>query len=247
MNRRRLLTALAGGVGGGLAGCTSSESAVEPVTDGSGPNPITGADGRPADICQREPKPGRIPAIVEPSFAPDWSGIDRRSGLDDGTPVIGIQRDGDARAYPVSVLLFEIVNDTFDVPVLVTYCPLCSSGLTAIRRVAGRETTFENTSYTWRPPLPAGQDAIDEGRVFGFSFRDPSTGPTPTNDPNLVMFDRATGSYWSQLLGQAICGPLTGERLTLVPSTVTDWRSWRERHPDTTVLLPPPHSRTVTG
>lgn len=243
MHRRRFVTALTGGVGIGLAGCTGSGSPAadaEP-TASTDPSEVTGADGTPSDICERDPRPARIPAILEPEFAQDWSGIDSRRGLNDGTSVIGVQRAGEARAYPISVLRYEIVNDTFDEPVLITYCPLCSSGLTALRRVEGEETIFSNTSYTWRPPGSAGQEAIDDGRVFGLG---PVDEVTPTNDPNLVLFDRATGSYWSQLLAQAICGPLTGESLTLIPSTTTDWGKWRERHPDTSVLLPPPHSKT---
>lgn len=248
MDRRRLLATLASGAAAGLAGClggSGGPSGGPGTPTDPDPEVVTGAEGTPADICRREPRPGRIPAIVEPAFAPDWSGIDRDRGLRDGTSVIGLDRAGEARAYPVSVLRFEIVNDAFDVPVLVTFCPLCSSGLTAVRRVGGRETLFQNTSYTWRPPGAVGDAAIDTGRVFGFGFGEPPA--KPTNDPNLVLFDEATGSYWSQLLGRAICGPRTGEALELIPSTVTDWASWRERHPDTTVLLPPPHSRTVSA
>lgn len=243
MDRRRLLATLAGGAAAGLGGCLGSPAGGPGTPGDADPTDVTGRDGTPADICEREPRPTRIPAIVEPAFAPDWRGIDR--DLRETTSVIGIERAGTARAYPVSALQFEIVNDAFDVPVLVTFCPLCSSGLTALRRVDGRETRFQNTSYTWRPPGAVGDAAIDSGRVFGFGYGEPPA--APRNDPNLVMFDEATGSYWSQLLGAAICGPLTGEALTLIPSTVTDWGRWRDRHPDTTVLLPPPHSRTITG
>jgi len=61
------------------------------------------------------------------------------------------------------------------------------------------------------------------------------------------MVDDETGSYWSQLLGQAICGPAEGEQLTIRPSVLTTWGAWRDGHPDTTVLLPPPISDTVAG
>ena len=61
---------------------------------------------------------------------------------------------------------------------------------------------------------------------------------------NLVMQDDATGSYWSQILAQAICGPRAGEFLRVVPSTVTTWGAFRERE-GAEVLLPPPHSGTV--
>jgi hypothetical protein len=53
---------------------------------------------------------------------------------------------------------------------------------------------------------------------------------------SLVMFDRATRSLWSQLLGRAVAGPLTGRSLEVIPSEVTTWRAWRERHPGTRVL-----------
>lgn len=78
--------------------------------------------------------------------------------------------------------------------------------------------------------------------MFGVSRRGATR---PHNDANPVMFDRATGSYWSQLLAQATGEPLTGERLTRIPSTVTTGTAWRETHPDTSVLLPPPHSGTM--
>lgn len=238
MRRRELLGSLVGSVGS-LTGCSG-----RPRLSGSGSaatiENVTGADGRPGDICSREPQPDRIPAIVEPAFARDWSGI--ASDLRGDATGVGLKRDDEARAYPLSVLRFEIVNDRFEDPVMVTYCPLCSSGLAAKRTVDGRETVFGNTSYTWRPPRNPGQTAIENDRVFGLSSRGHIE---PTNDPNLVMFDEATGSYWSQLLAQAICGPLTGCRLELLPSTVTTWTEWRSNHEKTAVLLPPPHSRTM--
>lgn len=249
MDRRRYLATLLGGV---VAGC---RGATEQSTDGSPPTraedspksaPITGADGTPSGICRKDPRPGRIPAIIEPAFAPNWDGVSGRSELTESTPIIGIQRAGEVRAYPLPVLRHEIVNDAFDVPVVVTYCPLCASGLTGIRTVYGSETTFGNTSFTWRPPGAAGQEAIESGSVFGISYRDRPDQTTPRNDPNLVMFDTETGSFWSQLLARAICGPLTGEPLSFIPSTVTNWGEWRATHPETTVLLPPPHSTLMT-
>ena len=52
----------------------------------------------------------------------------------------------------------------------------------------------------------------------------------------LVMFDRQTESLWSQLLGQAIVGPLQGTRLTMLPATVMTWGAWRQEHPDGLLL-----------
>ncbi len=52
----------------------------------------------------------------------------------------------------------------------------------------------------------------------------------------LTMFDHETGTVWSQISGEAIVGPLHGDRLELLPSTLTDWGTWRRSHPDTTAL-----------
>lgn len=244
MNRRSYLAAVLGSATGGLAGCAASVGSDTGTETGSSSSPVVGTDGNPSNICERSPRPEYIPAIVDPEFDRDYSGI--AASLEASTPVIGIERDGEARAYPIEATS-EMVNDSFGDPILVTYCPLCASGLTALRRVDGRETVFENTGYTWTPPNAAGEQALEEDRVFGVGFREDPGEVQATNDPNLVMFDRETGSYWSQLLGQAICGPLAGERLSLLPSTVADWGTWRDRHPETTVLLPPPHSTTVAS
>jgi len=51
----------------------------------------------------------------------------------------------------------------------------------------------------------------------------------------LVMVDRQTHSLWSQLNGNGIKGPLTGQRLRLISTTISPWKSWSALHPDTTV------------
>lgn len=57
------------------------------------------------------------------------------------------------------------------------------------------------------------------------------------------MVDGETHSLWSQLLGEAMSGPLTGTTLKQIPSVITDWNTWVERHPDTTAIV---MSRTTT-
>ncbi len=52
----------------------------------------------------------------------------------------------------------------------------------------------------------------------------------------LTMFDHATGSVWSQISGEVLLGPLAGEQLELIPSTLTDWGTWRREHPNTLAL-----------
>jgi hypothetical protein len=54
----------------------------------------------------------------------------------------------------------------------------------------------------------------------------------------LVMYDRETQSLWSQLLQQAITGPLTGAALKMLPAEHTSWEYWQAQHPDSAVLSP---------
>ena len=54
-----------------------------------------------------------------------------------------------------------------------------------------------------------------------------------------VMYDRETGSLWSHLTGEALGGPLRGERLERIAAGVTPritWRAWRRLYPHTAAL-----------
>lgn len=86
------------------------------------------------------PKDG-IPAIDDPKF---MRVADVR-GIGDREPVITVDIDGNVpRAYPIRYLTWhEIVNDQIGgVPVAVTFCPLCNSGITFDRRVQGKLLSF---------------------------------------------------------------------------------------------------------
>lgn len=52
----------------------------------------------------------------------------------------------------------------------------------------------------------------------------------------LTWWDHDTGSVWSQPTGEAILGPRVGDRLDLLPSTLTEWASWRRVHRGTLAL-----------
>jgi len=52
----------------------------------------------------------------------------------------------------------------------------------------------------------------------------------------LVMYDRQTGTLWSQLLGEAVDGPLKGTKLEFLPAWQTTWEDWKTTHPDTLAL-----------
>ena len=225
-SRRRFLAALGAGGAVATAGCLGSANGRLPFLGGeagatSTPRePSVAETYRDVELPVPESELARgagkdtIAAITEPAFGPDWSGIEEH--LSDGSLVIGVERDGAARAYPLKVLNWhEVVNDDFGGPLLVTYCPLCASGVVADRTVDGEALTFGVSGLLWRA--------------------------------DLVMYDEATGSLWSQLLAKAIRGELTGTDLALYPSTTTTWGQYREAHPDAEVLLPPPDSNTVRG
>lgn len=83
----------------------------------------------------------QIRAIDKPLFdTPDQAG----ALLHPSDLVIGIEHRGEARAYPLRLLsLHEVVNDVVGgLPVAVTWCPLCRTGLAYDRRVGGRAQLF---------------------------------------------------------------------------------------------------------
>ena len=69
-----------------------------------------------------------------------------------------------------------------------------------------------------------------EGQTFSFGV----SGKLVRNV--LVMYDRQTESYWSQLLGEAIAGEMAGARLEFLPSWQTTWAQWKALYPDTLAL-----------
>ncbi len=145
-----------------------------------------------------------IPPIDNPEFRP----VADPGDIGAFEPVISVILNGDARAYPLRILLWhEIVNDEVGgVPVLVSYCPLCNSGVVFDRRLGGRLLTFGNT-----------------GRIRHF---------------DMVMYDHATESFWQQFTGQAIVGMHSGRALTPIASRLESLASFQARAPDGKVLGP---------
>jgi len=86
------------------------------------------------------PPPDGIPSIDEPRFL----NVGDVGFLDDREPVIVLEVADQARIYPIQILIWhEIVNDTIDdVPVSITYCPLCNSAIAYDARVGDRVLEF---------------------------------------------------------------------------------------------------------
>ncbi|NNG26336.1 MAG: DUF3179 domain-containing protein, partial [Ignavibacteriaceae bacterium] len=148
------------------------------------------------------PKDG-IPAIFIPKFetqseAGDW--------LDDKEPVIALEIEGEAKAYPLSILIWhEIANDNVGgVAVVVSFCPLCYSAIVYDRRINGVEP------------------------YFGVS------GLLRMSD--LVMYDNVTESFWQQFTGEAIVGDMAGSKLDFIPAQIISFQQFKYSYPKGTVL-----------
>ena len=95
----------------------------------------------PAEIISGGPPRDGIPAITGPKMIP----VAEEDRLDPREPVMALELPGETpRAWPVRYLMWhEIVNDEVGgIPVAVTFCPLCNSGLIFDRRVDGRVLEF---------------------------------------------------------------------------------------------------------
>lgn len=155
----------------------------------------------PADIHRGGPPKDGIPAIDRPKFVAADA-----ARMKPGERILGVARNGEAKAYPVRILNWhEVVNDAVGgKPVAVTYCPLCGSGVTFARAVQGKERSFG---------------------VSGLLY-----------NSDVLLYDRESGSLWSQILGKAVTGAAKGTKLEIVPTAHTSWEDWVARHPRTLVL-----------
>src|ERR1700674_2558263 len=120
--------------------------------------------------------------------------------------VVGVIIKGTARAYPLKILVWHQVVDD---------------------SIAGNPIAV---TY-----CPLTGSAIVYDRMLGKETLTLGTSDR-LYDSNLLFFDQATKSLWSQIRGEAIAGPLTGRRLAAIPSVVTPWGVWKPYHPATLVL-----------
>ncbi len=93
-----------------------------------------------AQIHHGGPPRDGIPAIDEPKFV-NIGGV---NFLEDDDRVLGMHRNGTVKAYPIRILNYhEIVNDKFgDEAVVVSFCPLCGTGMAFSANVGGETHSF---------------------------------------------------------------------------------------------------------
>lgn len=87
--------------------------------------------------------PGKdgIPSIDKPKFT---SVNDSKNSFKDDDLVMVVTLENQTKAYPILIMNWhEIVNDKIgNTPIVVTYCPLCGSGITYKRELNGKEVQF---------------------------------------------------------------------------------------------------------
>lgn len=154
------------------------------------------------EILRGGPPRDGIPAIDNPKFL-SVSNVDF---LGNGAQVVGFIENGEARAYPLRILVWhEIVNDTVGGrPIAVTYCPLCGTCMVFDRRDGEEVMTFG---------------------VSGLLY-----------NSDMLMYDRESESLWSQLHMESVAGPKVGQKLHWLASEQMSWGAWKERYPDSKVL-----------
>ena len=156
-------------------------------------------------IVSGGPPPDGIPSIDNPKFI---SVQEASKFLEDSELVLGLNINGDIRAYPLQILVWhEIVNDKVGgVSVAVTYCPLCF------------------TNQVFNRTIGDGQEVVE----FGTSGK--------LYNSNLVMYDRTSKSLWSQAMAEGIVGKYAGTKLERVPFDVAYWKEWKQLYPDSKIL-----------
>ncbi len=157
----------------------------------------------PSKILSGGPPKDGIPSIDDPKFV----SVDEADvWIADNELVLALVYKGVKRVYPLQILVWhEIVNDVIEGDsILVTYCPLCGSGIAYESTIDGKGVEFGTT-----------------GKLY---------------NSNLVMYDRKTDTYWTQIDGRAIIGELTGSELKAISIDTVVWSDWKAAHPDSMVL-----------
>lgn len=134
------------------------------------------------------------------------SASDAGKWLNDDDLVLGLSFDGTVKAYPHRILNWHEIVNDF-------------AGSTPI-------------AVTYCPLCRTG--IVYERIISGETVEFGTSGKLYKSD--LVMYDRKTDTYWSQVLGQGIKGELAGVKLKAIPVDTVKWADWKKQHPDTLVL-----------
>ncbi len=139
---------------------------------------------------------------------PTFVAVGQATDLAPTEPVIGLTIEGDARAYPLRILTWHEI----------------------VNDVVGGVPV----AVTYCPLCNSA--IVFDRRVAGQATEFGTTGKLRNSD--LVMYDRATESWWQQFLGEAIVGERTGTLLRIIPARLESWARFAARRPGGKVLVP---------
>jgi hypothetical protein len=150
----------------GLAACGGETPPSGPTIYGGGPAP----DGLRSEVAREALTRTDGEPLIDPAELRDAAGYDGIPSIDAPVAisrtkadeeltateqVMLVRHEGQSRAYPVrSLIQHEIVNDEIaGLPVAVTWCPLCNTGIVFDRRVGGRAEVFGVSGALYRSAL----------------------------------------------------------------------------------------------
>ena len=177
------------------------------ISHGVDEPPIVEDTTVPADeVIGGGPGPDGIPPLEFPNFVEDL----QVTNLATFELVAGVKIGDDVRAYPHNILNWhEVVNDEFIIGESPEVVTLSYCPLTG-------------SAMLWESLLAPGDETLGTSGLLYNS--------------NLIMYDRETGSLWSQMLEQSIWG----ERIQTIPDRLqvveTTWGTWQAMYPDTIIL-----------
>ncbi|WP_333835204.1 DUF3179 domain-containing protein [Rubrimonas sp.] len=123
-------------------------------------------------------------------------------------PVMSLAIDGDARAYPLRILTWHEIVND-----TVAGAPVAVTFCPLCNSAVAFERVVDGAETT-----------------FGVSGK--------LRHSDMLMYDRATESWWQQFEGRAVAGVRAGDVLDRLPSRLESFADFAERHPEGRVLVP---------
>lgn len=152
--------------------------------------------------------PGGPPRDGIPAIdKPQFMPVDKVQWLKDDDRVLGIDYGGETKAYPISILNWH--------------------------EVVNDRIGQDSIVVTFCPLCGTGM--AFKAKIAGDTKRFGVSGLLYNSD--VLLYDQETESLWSQIARRAISGPLKGQRLEMIAVAHTTWQDWKNRYPNSGVLM----------
>jgi len=139
---------------------------------------------------------------------PKFIAANQASFLKDNDRILGLALGNEIKAYPVNIMNWH--------------------------EIVNDKTAGKNIAITFCPLCGTGM-AFDT-QIDGLELVLGVSGLLYQSD--VLLYDRQTESLWSQIMSEAISGPMKGKKLKQLNLEHTSWKDWLKRYPKTKVLSP---------